>query len=952
VAVGATALPHLLAALQDPDFRVRRRACRLLLRLGDERAIPPLSELARDPDPTTDVRAAAAWAAYRLGHGPALEIVKAELTSSWWHRRLNAVTDLAALEDAGAAPFLAMALEDPTWLTRLRALSALRALDPRPHAARLVVLVSDEIWVIRRDALRTLLALGEVAEVEPAQIDGVLAGALFDEEVEIRRMASRAVADRNSARRSLDLSIRFSLQNDLDPQVRAELLRALGADSDVGSAEIRGWVRDPSWLVRAEVAIALAQRGEKGLGPRLVGSLEPLGAEELESGAAALVRLGDSEVVPALTRLARSGSRSESTARDLLAALGRPPSPWRDTVRGQIHAWLRERPEARRLGIDLLARLGDPALAADLPLLLGDPSSGVRQSAARALSALGGALSAATRAAVAPLLAHREGEDPAARDVARQALSALAALGLPPEVLRALCEARSAWVRALALRSLAFLGEGADAALRALGDQDGAVRTQAAATLAAALPVPRSEAIASRGAAPGPAVTDPWGPAALAALGARLEDPEASVRAAVARALWTLGDPRGRAELRASLRGVLATPDPARRLAVRDLRALAAQGDPEAAALLLPSLLDDDAPTRWAAQEAVTSLMSQAALSAASSGKGPLRYATAMVLARRGARTGLAEAMRPLASVGVAEIEREGEYQPERLARRLGERLPKSERGADLDRYLRRSLVPDLLAALATSLSREVVTRWRGMPAYSLRRQNLFDQEIASAVRAYPGLHPKVVKALLFQESNLEPWAGNRYDCVGIAAFCRGAGAAEGLRVSARTHDFEGDARYHPPLAIAAAVRHLRRKATLLEEGPFARFGAPRGDDYWAFVLAAYNGGHAQVADAMERSHERGLALARERGLRGPKAAAFARSHAVRWDNTLVPDEEIKESPLYKMTQKRYGWYRPYGRYRKMKGAEAKYHEIGQFPLEVLDRAFQGEARPPSGAGK
>jgi hypothetical protein len=46
------------------------------------------------------------------------------------------------------------------------------------------------------------------------------------------------------------------------------------------------------------------------------------------------------------------------------------------------------------------------------------------------------------------------------------------------------------------------------------------------------------------------------------------------------------------------------------------------------------------------------------------------------------------------------------------------------------------------------------------------------------------------------------------------------------------------------------------------------------------------------------------------------------------------------------MTERRYPWYRSYGRYRKMTGAEAKYHEIGQFPLDVLGRAFEDEERP------
>ena len=255
-----------------------------------------------------------------------------------------------------------------------------------------------------------------------------------------------------------------------------------------------------------------------------------------------------------------------------------------------------------------------------------------------------------------------------------------------------------------------------------------------------------------------------------------------------------------------------------------------------------------------------------------------------------------------------------------------------------------------MLEQWADALSRDTATEWRGTGPYNMRRQHLYDREVGAAVRLLPGLPPKVLKALLFQESNLDPIAGNQYDCVGLAAFCRRAAKQEDLPMSPLFRDLDADARYVPARAIEAAVRHLARKADLLEKDAFVRFGAPRGRDYWAFVLAAYNGGHDQVAEAMENAHEVGLLLAKERGLRGAPAQAFARRHASAWENLLAPDEELEDSPLYAMTRRRYAWYSPYGRYRKMKGAEAKYHEIGQFPLDILDRAFEDPrslAAPP-----
>lgn len=135
VAAGRSAVRWLTGSLGHPDYRVRRRACRLILRIGDERALPWLLDLVHRDDPSADVRAAAAWVAYRLGHEPALATVEGELGNPFWHRRLNAVADLAALGDAGAGPWLARALSDRSWLVRLRAIEGLRSIDARPYAS-------------------------------------------------------------------------------------------------------------------------------------------------------------------------------------------------------------------------------------------------------------------------------------------------------------------------------------------------------------------------------------------------------------------------------------------------------------------------------------------------------------------------------------------------------------------------------------------------------------------------------------------------------------------------------------------------------------------------------------------------------------------------------------------------------------------------------------------------
>jgi HEAT repeat protein len=940
VASGRGAIPALAAALLDPDYRVRRRACRALLRIGDERAVPALLDSLYRDEPASEARAAAAWAAYRLGHAPALEAVRAEMTSRYWHRRLNAIADLAALGDAGASPIFGEALADRSWIVRRRALQALRLIDPRPHAAALASLAAgDPEWPIRREALEVLHGLGPSNGVDEAELDGLLAMALADEVPEIRRRAAQWIGE---GRRAVALAeaVPFSLAHDQDDAVRAHLAAALATAPDPSAAKLlRRRLRDPSWLVRASALASLRALGERPPLAPLFAELGRLPDGEVARAAAALARLGDPDAVSGLAERAAGG---DDRAARLLGLLGQDPA-WRERVRARALALLSDRPAARRAaGARIAGALLDPGLFATLTERLADEALVVRAEAARALGALAPVLPLGERERAVPPLAAAAGARSPLGPAARVALEALATRGLSPASLRLLVAAPAPEVRALGLRALALLGAGADEALRALGDSAPEVRASAVVALAAAFPPGVSAALASAAAAQAP-VDARAAQAALEALAARLSDPEPAVRVAAARALWILGDPRGRRALRAALSRALGGSDPASRLAAaRDLAALA-EGDRSAQDALVPLLVDGDSTVRSIAREALRAPSAGDALRAAATGRGMAARAAAHLLAERGAAEGPAALFADLARIGPREVRALGEIDPHRLADLLAVRVRGAAGDPSLRDYLRRVVAPDLLAALARDLAAEVRTRWRGTPAYNLRRQHLYDREIARAVLHFPGLHPKVLKALVFQESNFEPIAGNRFDCVGLAAFCRGAAAQEGLALAPRPRDFDADERYRPAAALEAAVRHLRRKAQLLEEGPFRRYGAPRGNDYWAFVLAAYNGGHHQVAEAMRRGHEEGIELARAQGLRGARAAKFAREHATRWLNLLVPEEAPEDSPLYEMTERRYPWYRPYGRYRRMRGAEAKYHEIGQFPLDILERAFEDE---------
>ncbi|MBI3072254.1 MAG: HEAT repeat domain-containing protein [Deltaproteobacteria bacterium] len=253
-------------------------------------------------------------------------------------------------------------------------------------------------------------------------------------------------------------------------------------------------------------------------------------------------------------------------------------------------------------------------------------------------------------------------------------------------------------------------------------------------------------------------------------------------------------------------------------------------------------------------------------------------------------------------------------------------------------------------------------TSWPRHAVYNMRAQNTFNAEILAAARELPGLDPLILKALIFQESNFDPWARNDYDCAGLAQFCPYAGRDEGVPPSRKKEDFFNDPRYIPRRALIAAARHLRRKLAALDTTAFRRFGRPAGRDLWAFVLASYNGGERQVLNAMQHTYEKGLAVYDE--TRGASATAtptdinardeFARAYARKWANVIGDLESFEDAPLFKMTSKSYSWYRPYGRYAPLAGAAAKYFEIGLFPVEILDRAAggaKGANRAESGNG-
>lgn len=199
------------------------------------------------------------------------------------------------------------------------------------------------------------------------------------------------------------------------------------------------------------------------------------------------------------------------------------------------------------------------------------------------------------------------------------------------------------------------------------------------------------------------------------------------------------------------------------------------------------------------------------------------------------------------------------------------------------------------------------------------------DALVVRAAESCPGLSPSILKSLLAQESNFDPTVINKYGYAGIAQFGRAAAREVGLSVGvAGSHT---DERLNPYKAVPAAARLLNIKAQRLSESAFARYGRPTGTEFWKFVVAAYNGGEGTVGLAMGHAYRSGLAHAAARAMTGTEAVAYARHHATRWENLKAGGYD---SPLGLAAARFFP-----------RLASAKYHEIGNYPTQIMARARQ-----------
>lgn len=155
--MGTVAVKPLIEALRDKEGTVRKFAATLLGRLGDSRAIEPLSLALYDLH--HEVGEVAAQALARFG-SPALEVLVEALNHPEMWIRIHAVEALARIRDKRVAPVLLEMLNDPEREVKKHVIQSLGELkDPRalPVLQEIVANRSDrELHTLAKQALENL----------------------------------------------------------------------------------------------------------------------------------------------------------------------------------------------------------------------------------------------------------------------------------------------------------------------------------------------------------------------------------------------------------------------------------------------------------------------------------------------------------------------------------------------------------------------------------------------------------------------------------------------------------------------------------------------------------------------------------------------------------------------------------------------------------------------------
>lgn len=266
IKIGAAAVPHLIAALEDSAWGGQTGAVYCLGEIGDPRALQPLVALLRHDD--YNLRRDLIAALYKFGAAAVDPLLRA-LESSDANWRAGAALALAPLGDARAvAPLSALLRDDDHGRVRTAAAAALGRLGDSSVIEPLTAALADSEPAVREAAVRALgLAAGRHGAA--ASASRTLQGALTDADWGTRQSAAEMLI----ALKRDDGSGRALLIGDLeadDPEVRlgaAWSLLEVGDERAVDALARLLYHPNPEIALRA--AVGLGESGDQ----RAVGGL-------------------------------------------------------------------------------------------------------------------------------------------------------------------------------------------------------------------------------------------------------------------------------------------------------------------------------------------------------------------------------------------------------------------------------------------------------------------------------------------------------------------------------------------------------------------------------------------------------------------------------------------------------------------------------------------------------
>lgn len=311
--IGAPARSALRRASKEAEMAARVRAARVLVLMGEKKAIEIIAAAVRDKRP--GVRFDAASFLLELGDPRATEPLVAFLDDK--HRGGRALQLLRVAQDPRANARLIAMLSDPN--THLARESILRAISG-PARGRLDLRPILEALRCDRPFTRGAAA-GALGRMKDPRALPALLAAFKDKSGYVRACVAAALG-RIDAKRAVEPLIE-ALEGDADEDVRRYAAKSLGQIADPRAFEpLVAALKDEDFHVCEVAASALGALGDPRAIPQLVPLLSDRYRSPREGAAGALIRIGRPAVEALTAALGKGDSQTPAWAAYALGKIG------------------------------------------------------------------------------------------------------------------------------------------------------------------------------------------------------------------------------------------------------------------------------------------------------------------------------------------------------------------------------------------------------------------------------------------------------------------------------------------------------------------------------------------------------------------------------------------------------------------------------------------------------